>query len=190
MAKQVIEAGAAPRNREEAEAVLSTIGRAQESVAALEALKNQQLAEVREDYDGRIRELDEAIKDLFAGLQTWAESNRSQLLVGNSKTVKLATGELQWRTTPPKVTFAKGVKEEDVINALVEMGFDLDYVRTKHELDKEALLKKPEFVDEHLDGAVKITQRELFSAKPLSEKFDHPELTAPVKKAKKKGGGQ
>lgn len=188
--KQSIEAGAAPRTREEAEAVLSTIGRAQQSIAELEALMNQQLTAVREDYEGRISELTAAAKDLFTGLQQWAEANRGELLVGNSKTVKLASGELQWRTTPPKVSFAKGVTEEDVIDRLNELGVSAftGYVRVKHELDKEALLKNQSFVDEHLDNEVRITQRELFVAKPTSEHFEHPELTATAKKPKAKGG--
>lgn len=186
---------AAPRNREEAEATLATVGRAQQVMAQLEAEMNAEIIAVKESFESHAAPLRDSIEVLFKGLHQWAHANREELLGdGTSKTVKLATGELSWRWTPSAVT-VKGV--EKVIESIESSGFaELDdFIRVTSELDKEAILKDRDTLEilqgilEDTDASVTITQREEFIAKPHSESFTHAELKAPVPKLKKKKNG-
>ena len=50
----------------------------------------------------RLKELQDRIGMLQAGVQTWCEANREQIC-GKGKTANLITGEVSWRQRPPSV---------------------------------------------------------------------------------------
>ena len=175
MAKKRIKtlAIAVPATQEQAEKLLGDIGALQRRVVKIEAEMNDKLAIVKDEYEKLAQPLNEQIETKFQALHIWAEANRTVLLKGHSKTAKLSTGELLWRTTPPSVSLPKN--QEAVVQALLRA--DLGHlVRTKQEVNKEAVLDDPEAV-KGIAG-IKIKRREEFVAKPFESQIERAE---PVK---------
>jgi phage host-nuclease inhibitor protein Gam len=87
--------------------------------------------------------LSEQIKTLQAGVQAYCEAHRDELTDGGRvKTANFVTGEVQWRQRPPSVS-VRG--SDSVIDTLKRLGLG-KFVRTKEEVNKEAILNEPEEV--------------------------------------------
>lgn len=164
----------APSTQAEAEQLLAEIGERQREVARIEAAMNDELSAIKASYEKNAQPLNAEIEAKFSALHVWAEAHREDLLKGKSKTARLATGELLWRITPPSVRIAGG---DVVLERLKQLGMH-DLIRTKEEVNKEAVLADPERV-EGVKG-ITITQREEFVAKPFESQIERAE---PVKKA-------
>ena len=93
-----------PQSRDEAEQLLKEIGQLQREVTRVEASMNDELSNVKHRYEAQAAPMNDELTAKFKALHAWAEVHRDDLLTGRSKTVKLATGELNWRVTPPKVS--------------------------------------------------------------------------------------
>lgn len=155
-----------PASLAEAEELLAEIGRKQREVQRIEAAMSDRMAEIKAASEAEAGPLTESIEAGFASLQAWAEAHRSTLLERDRKTVRIATGELGWRTTPPsvRVTGAKAV-----LTALRALGLDR-FIRTKEELDKEAIRREPEAIA-HVKG-VSLVQQEEFWVKPFESQIE------------------
>lgn len=164
---------AVPSSQEQAEALLADIGRLQRDVSRIEADMNDKLSKIKYKFEVDAQPLNDQVDVKFQALHAWAEANRDKLLKGRAKTVRLASGEISWRTTPPRVT-VRGL--DRVIETLKRIG-RTDLLRTKEEINKEAILADPQSVD----GIKKIgiSQREEFVAKPFESQI---ECAEPVKK--------
>src|SRR5579871_2785776 len=120
--------------------LIESIGEAQRERTILEAQMNDELARVKSKYEERASGLGRQLGAMMRGLQAWCEANRAELTRdGKTKTVKFAAGEVSWRMRPPSVTI-RGAKK--VLAYLLEKGMTT-FVRTKHEIDKEAMLAHP-----------------------------------------------
>lgn len=130
-----------PQDRDEAAATVTAIGMLQRQKARLEADMNDNLAQTKEHFEAKVAPISEAIAEKTEGLAVWAEANRARLTGGDkTKTVDLGTGLLRWRQRPPSVRLSK---VEDIIERLKALGLGR-FLRTKTEVDKEAMLKEPE----------------------------------------------
>lgn len=167
---------AIPRDQAEAEKLLADIGRLQRQVGRVEHDMNDALAAVKDKFEKAAQPLNEQIETKFQALHIWAEAHRDELLKGKAKTARLATGELQWRMTPPAVKIPRKITEAVIAN-LKTLGLG-DLVRTKEEINKEAILADPKRVD-GVRG-ITIEQHEEFVAKPFESEIEKVE---PVKKA-------
>lgn len=155
---------AVPKTREDAAEMVGKIGQHQRQRERIQAAMNDELAAVKARYEEKAQEHGLAIQDLVQGLQAWAEANRGELTAGGkSKTVALSTGELQWRTNPPKVSIRGGLAA--VIESIKALGLGPQFLRHKEEVDKEALLREPD-VAQSIKG-VRIEQSENFVVKPF-----------------------
>jgi phage host-nuclease inhibitor protein Gam len=151
--------------------MLLQLGSIHREIDALETGMNNHLARQKARFEERARPLKDAARDVFAAIQLWAEANREQLLEPGSKTVRLATGELSWRTTPPAVTV---VGSAAVIERLSEAGLDR-FIRRKAEVNHKAILDEPDAVA-GIEG-IEINQREVFEAKPFDARIERPATT-------------
>jgi phage host-nuclease inhibitor protein Gam len=167
--KMKTEALAVPKTQAEAEQLLGRIGKLQRQVAFVEVEMNEELAKVKGRFEGvaqpKLAEIDRS----FQALHAWAEANKTTLLKGKAKTVKLATGEISWRSTPPAVML-KNVA--GVIAQLKDKGL-LDFLRIKVEVNKEAILAEPAKAA-GIKG-LKIESREEFVAKPFESEIERAE---------------
>ena len=155
------------QNREEANEAVAEIGLAQRERDRITTAMNEELAAVKARYEQEAAPHAAVIKELGQGVQIWAEANRSELLRdGRTKTVRLAAGEISWRTRPPKVRITG---EGIVIQALKKLGLDR-FLRVKEEIDKSAILADPEAVAS-VKG-ISLSQGEDFVIKPFATEIE------------------
>ena len=151
------------QTREEVDAAIAQIGIAQRERTAIEVAMNAELAAVRASYETLAAPRAAVIKEFRVGVQIWAEANRRELTrEGRTKTVKLAAGEISWRTRPPKVRITG---EGIVLAALKALGLER-FIRTKEEIDKNAILADPEAVT--AVKGITLAQGEDFVIKPFA----------------------
>jgi len=156
-----------PKSKEQASDAISEIGRLQRERQRLEAAMNDELALVKERYEAEAGPHNSRIQLLTKGLQIWCEVRRDELTQdGRTKTVALPAGEVRWRTTPPRVN-ARAL--ETVLATLRRVGLRR-FIRTKEELNKEAILLEPEAVRD-VKG-ISISQREEFVVVPFESQLE------------------
>ena len=163
-----------PTTQQEAETLLFSMGAARRQLRLFEIEMNEALARTQADFEQHAQKFNQQIEAEFKAIHAWAEANRDTLLTGTEKTVKLATGEISWRTCPPSVTLKK---PDEVLERLRKLGLER-FIRTKEEIDKQLLLKDPDAV-----SAVKgitITSKEEFTATPSELLIDKAETSAMV----------
>jgi phage host-nuclease inhibitor protein Gam len=132
-----------PQTQEAVVVAIAEIGQLQRDRTRIEAAMNDELAVIREKHEAQALPLAERIQQLTNGVQTWCEAHRSDLTQGGKvKTAAFASGEVRWRMTPGKVVL-RGI--EAVMDALRERGLR-NFIRTKEEPNKEAMLADPEGV--------------------------------------------
>lgn len=153
-------------NRDQADESIRTIGELQREREAIQTAMNDRLAAVKAEFEAKAAPVNEALKAMSHGVQVWAEANRAELTRDGRKTVKLGNGELRWRTRPPSVTVrAAGI----VIEALKRLGLQR-FIRTKEEVNKEAILAEPEAVQD-VKG-ISIGQGEDFVIVPFATELE------------------
>ncbi|HGU8759517.1 TPA: host-nuclease inhibitor Gam family protein, partial [Escherichia coli] len=119
------------------------IGDLQREAARLETEMNDAIAEITEKYASQIAPLKTSIETLSKGIQGWCEANRDELTNGGKvKTANLVTGDVSWRQRPPSVSI-RGV--DAVMETLERLGLQR-FIRTKQEINKEAILLEPKAV--------------------------------------------
>ena len=128
-------------SREQAQKDISMIGMLQREHGRISGELNDRISALTEAEAPRLKELQDRIGMLQAGVQTWCEANREQIC-GKGKTANLITGEVNWRQRPPSVRIAG---EESVIDLLKRMALGR-FVRAKEAVNKEAILLEPEAV--------------------------------------------
>ena len=165
-----------PTTQAEAEVVLAEIGHLQRQAAILEAEMNDRLIELKDRYTKQVQLLNGQIETKFHALHAWAEANRSRLLKEGLKTLKLSTGELNWRLTPHSVHITNAVK---VLDTLKRLGLT-HFIRTREEINKEAILAEPAKV-EGVAG-IAVSQHEEFVAKPFESQVERAELVTKVER--------
>lgn len=151
-----------PQSRDMAAQAVARIGIVNRDLARITADMNDELAAVKARWEAAAEPLQQQIKTLTEGVQTWAEANRDTLTQnGKVKTAALTTGEILWRLRPPSVRVTGA---EAVLDALRRLGLKR-FIRQKEEVNKEAILNEPEAVA-HVPGIV-ISQGEDFVVVPF-----------------------
>jgi len=131
---------AVPQTHDDCAADINKIGRLSREITVTQAAMNDEIAAVTDRYTAEFTPLQEQIKSLSAGVQSFCETNRDELtLNGKVKTGQFITGTVQWRQKPPSVA-VRGV--EAVIETLKRLKLSR-FVRVKEELNKEAILNEP-----------------------------------------------
>lgn len=156
-----------PQSRDHVSDYVAAIGIAQRERQRIEAEMNDEIAAVKLRYEEQAQPFKTEIEERSKGVQAWCETNRNAITQdGRTKTVTLASGEIQWRMRPPKVVL-KGV--EMVLDKLKRMGLDR-FIRTKEEISKEAILAEPEAVTRV--AGISIEQGEDFVIKPFETNLE------------------
>ena len=156
-----------PQHRDQVIEAIAEIGRRQRERVRIETAMNDDLAKVREAWEKQAAPHLERIRDLSQGVRIWCEANRELLTQGGKvKYAHLASGEIKWRMTPPKVVVRA---LENVLDFLKQRGLH-HLIRTKEEVNKEAIATEPEAV-EGVKG-ITITQREDFVIRPFETELE------------------
>lgn len=156
-----------PQTLDEVNQAIAQIGIAQRERDRISADMNDSLAATREAWEAQAAPHAARIKELTAGVQLYCEAHRDELTQhGKTKTARLAAGEVSWRMRPPSVA-VRGL--ELVIEGLKRLGLDR-FVRTKEEINKEAVLAEPEVADQ-VKG-LSVNQGEDFIVKPWDTELE------------------
>lgn len=157
-----------PQSKDQVVADIKTIGDLQREITKLEAGMNDRIAEITEEYSGPLNEMKKRLTALQSGVQSWCESHRAELTNdGKVKSANLITGEVQWRIRPPSVTI-RGA--DAVLDNLRNLGL-LRFIRTKEEVNKEAMLNEPDVV-RGVAGVTINTGIEDFAIVPFEQSVD------------------
>ena len=132
-----------PQNRDAVIADIKRIGDLQREASRLETEMNDAIAEITEKFAALIAPIKTDIETLSKGVQGWCEANRDELTNGGKvKTANLVTGDVSWRVRPPSVSI-RGM--DAVMETLERLGLQR-FIRTKQEINKEAILLEPKAV--------------------------------------------
>lgn len=134
---------AVPQSKDDCAADINEIGRLYREISVLTAAMNDEIAGITDRYTSTFTPLQDRIKVLQSGVQSWCEAYRDELTNGGkSKSGQFVTGTVQWRQKPPSVT-VRGI--ESVIETLSRLGLGR-FIRVKEELNKDAILNEPEAI--------------------------------------------
>lgn len=154
-----------PQDDSEADALLKTYGQDFNALSRLGATMNDQLADLKAQFEADAAPIKERMIVMEAQLTAYAAAHRKRLTDdGKTKTITLPAGVLGWRNKPPSVRFAKGLKAEDIVSnirakiagwratrrvaetACADMAEH--FIRTKEEPNKEAMLEEAQVATE------------------------------------------
>ena len=129
------------QTRDEVETAIKEIGDLNRELERLAIEQNDKLAAITEEYAPLMNAVKEKLSPKQDAVQAWCESRRDELTQnGKTKTGSFNTGEVQWRQRPPSV----GIRgAESVLESLRTLGL-VRFIRTKKEVNKEAMLHEPE----------------------------------------------
>jgi phage host-nuclease inhibitor protein Gam len=131
-----------PQNDDEARSAITEIGNLNRYVLRIEADMNDRIATIREEYGAKAAPMKAEVKVLQEGLKTFCEAHRARLTKdGKVKFHTFTSGRVSWRVRPPKVTI-RGL--DRAIESIRESGFADRFLRTKHEVNKDAMLDSPD----------------------------------------------
>ena len=154
-----------PQTLDAAAADIRAIGDLQRELLRSTAEMNDAIAHITHTYQPVLKTIGEQIDQLQEGVQAYCEANRSELTHdGRVKTANLITGEVQWRQRPPSVRITGA---ESVIETLERLGLS-QFVRTKQEVNKDAILNEPDGV-KGVAGIVVVTGVEDFVITPFQQ---------------------
>ncbi|WP_314878422.1 host-nuclease inhibitor Gam family protein [Haemophilus parahaemolyticus] len=150
---------------EQVQSAIKEIGDLSREHTRLTTEMNDKIGATSEQYAPQLKSLEKEVESLQKAVQEFCEANRDELTeFGKTKTANFVTGEVQWRQRPPSVAI-RGA--EAVMEFLQRMGFDR-FIRTKQEINKEALLNEPE-VAKGIAGITIKTGVEDFVVKPFEQ---------------------
>ncbi|HGO5818002.1 TPA: host-nuclease inhibitor Gam family protein [Mannheimia haemolytica] len=153
------------QSRDEVQTAIKIIGDKQRELQRLATAMNDELAAISASYAQHIDALKEDIKPMQKGVQMWCEVHRNELTDnGKCKTGSFVTGEVQWRVKPPSVSVRNA---ESVIELLENFGLH-QFIRTKQEVNKEAVLADPQAVSA-IEGINIKSGEEEFIIKPFEQ---------------------
>ena len=168
---------AVPKNLDEAARFLAQIGKEQRATDEIKSGLNAAVDKLKVEAMAADEPHQEKVLQLVEGLFAFAEAHRDELTDGGKrKTVEVPTGTFGWRMTPPSVKLRD---VESILESLKSLKLKR-FIRTKEEIDKEAMLKEPETA-KTVKG-VSIGQHEEFVAKPAELEV---EIATQVDKLKK-----
>jgi phage host-nuclease inhibitor protein Gam len=129
------------QNRDEVAQLITTIGQAQRSAAALELQMNEKVSAIKAEYAPLISSAKDPIKPAQEAIAAWCTSNRADLLADDkTKTVDFFTGKVFWRLRAPAL---KVTGEEQVIAYLLK-NRKVRFLRRSISINREALLADQE----------------------------------------------
>jgi len=135
-----------PASRDEVDALIHAIGESQRQRQSIQSKLDEDVAALKKSAEAEAKVFSESIAEKMAQVHAWCLANRDEITDdGRTKTVRFGNGEVSWRSRPPGVTLMRGMKADDVIASLQQLGRKFaKFLRPKVELNKEAMLDDPD----------------------------------------------
>lgn len=158
--------------RDDAESAMNDLALSVNNQRKLTASRDGKCLLINQAYESQLGELDQAIKASTDAIRAWAEAN-PDAFPKDRKSLSLLSGTIGFRTGNPKLTLLSRAFNWDTVLAHVLQSIGIDYIRTKREVDKEALLSRhSQATDKAAADAelkrvgLKVTQDESFYIEP------------------------
>lgn len=159
-----------PADRDEVSDAIYRIGENQREVQRLQAELSERVAAIKAEYELRAQPFNDEIRALADAVHVYCEAHRGELTNdGKVKFARFASGEINWRMSPPKVVTKRGISVETLLELLKGRGLGR-LIRTKEELNKEAILMEPEAIAGMREIAIE--QAEQFAITPFETKLE------------------
>jgi phage host-nuclease inhibitor protein Gam len=158
-------AACVPQSREEADTLLARLGVLVRDRQVVQAAHDEAVAAAKAKAEREAAPIDAEIAEATRLIQAWAEANRSDLTKGGrTKTVKMPAGALCWRAGRARLV----VTDEAAAVAALEKGNHVAMLSRKVTLDRAALLKNPQIVED-VPGISIAVGGEEFVAEPVAQ---------------------
>jgi phage host-nuclease inhibitor protein Gam len=129
-----------PTDRIELNERISELGRNERIREKIALEMNEAIAKIKKRYAEDVKEYDDKISELLAGIAAYCEVHRDELTEnGKSKTVSLPAGTISWRICPPSCRLTK---PEVIMELLKRKGLHR-FIRVKEEISKDMILAEP-----------------------------------------------
>jgi phage host-nuclease inhibitor protein Gam len=138
MRKTIMKTGTTITTDEELE---STLGRYAAAMLQHEALTldlEERIRQIRAEYEERFAPLAATGEAILKDMAAWAALNPERFR--EKKSLELLHGTVGFRTGMPRVSLARGAKEEDVVAEMLEAGDAEAYLRRVVELDRQRII--------------------------------------------------
>lgn len=159
------------RDRAEAETHVNTVAALVNTRRSVAASMDEKILTLKKAYEFELAKLDAQIKQGTDDLEAWAIANPAEF--GKAKSIEFLAGRIGFRTGTPKLALLNRQWTWDKVLAAIQK-FGFQFIRTKEEVDKEAILAfasaeadKPRLDTKVLGPiGVKVTQGESFFVEP------------------------
>ena len=169
---------AAPKTREEMEVMVGNITALKIEERQLKAEMDAELKSIKDDYLERLNALNESIAGQMPRALAWAEAHPEDF--GKMRSIDMLHGVIGWRLNTPSLKTFSGWTWDLVLKAVQKVPRFATYVRTKEELNKQALLADREAIG--ADGlraiGVRVIQEEEFFVEPKLTETDSRETAS------------
>ena len=114
---------------------------------------DSKISELQAELASKVDEIDSEIKQVAQSIKSFMDKNKVKYISEDKKTLRLETGDLSYRSGKPSV---KTKNSDKLVNSILEKNNLIKlkdqfqkkaracFLRTKIELDKEAILSSPE----------------------------------------------
>lgn len=132
-----------PASEEEAITLVASYSADDRETVRLRLIADEMIAGIKEERDRQMAEIEARQKLRFAQLKAWWEAAGHQIAKGGRRSAELAGTTLGIRLSPPRVKLGKGLKDSAMVATLKGLRWTRvkDFLRTKVELDKPAIIK-------------------------------------------------
>jgi len=126
-------------NIEHLEATIDDIARLEVQLRAKEARRDRAIQLVRDEHDGPIEEQKKRLKSLVGLAETYCLARRAEVFPGKAKSASSALARYGFRDGNPTLALLNRKWTWDSVLAAIKTSCILGLIRTKVEVDKEAL---------------------------------------------------
>jgi phage host-nuclease inhibitor protein Gam len=166
------------KTRVEAEETLGEIRRLTIERNFLNADREAQIKAIDDRFAPELSELNQELESATEHLRIWSEANPSEY--GKLKSLELPHGTMGWRTGTPSLKTLTGWTWDRVLEKLKELKALAHYIRTKEEVDKQAIIGDRDGIGQEMlrTIGVKVVQSESFFVEPKLDEVENRQTTA------------
>jgi phage host-nuclease inhibitor protein Gam len=171
--------------RDDAEALFGDLALTTVNRIRVSNKMDAELTAVRQKYEGNLAAMDEDLKQKTDTLRAWAEANPDQFPKGR-KSIQFVHGTIGFRTGNPTLKLlSRAWTWDKVLKTIIELGLSNRFIRTKEEVDKEAIIAADSTNATMASAAIacssfgtKVVQDESFFVDPIITEVDARQTSA------------
>lgn len=130
-----------------------------------QAQKRQQVTPLVQEFEAKEKELMDKKARAAEVLENYAVQNRETLLPGDAKSTNFFGATIGFKNSPAALKIKDGLELKDILANLEEEEMS-EYIITKHELDKQGLLRNADSLTETLPKlGLEVVRNETFFVK-------------------------